>query len=228
MTPAWFARLSRASRFRLAHWRTGCSRSLRSRSSLAHHAACREGRGVRSRRETGSAFPGSAEKRASCLVRELRAARRLPPFALPPRRAGLRGELSPFEKRAACLVRELRAARCLPPFALLPRCAGLLGELSALRRAAPAPSGEGSRCFPRLLPSCPAEPSGSCPAEELRAARFPSPFFLRAESLLPRWRLIEALPPDARLSKNAPGVSARRQVQSASWRADRIRNAGFS
>ena len=43
MTPALFARLFRASRFRLAHWRTGCSRSLWSRSSLAHHAACREG-----------------------------------------------------------------------------------------------------------------------------------------------------------------------------------------
>ena len=39
MTPAWFARLSRASRSRLAHWRTGCSRSLWSRSSLAHPTA---------------------------------------------------------------------------------------------------------------------------------------------------------------------------------------------
>ena len=39
MTPALFARLFRASRSRLAHWRTGCSRSLRSRSSLAHLTA---------------------------------------------------------------------------------------------------------------------------------------------------------------------------------------------
>ena len=90
MTPAWFARLSRASRFRLAHWRTGCSRSLRSRSSLAHHAACREGRGGRSR----------------------------------------------VEKRVV-LAR------------------------GALRSGPPVPWGESSRCFSRLLPSYPAEPSGS-------------------------------------------------------------------
>ena len=45
MTPALFARLFRASRFRLAHWRTGCRAPLRGPSDLKHHAApdCREG-----------------------------------------------------------------------------------------------------------------------------------------------------------------------------------------
>ena len=59
---------------------------------------------------------------------------------------------------------ELRAARRLP-------------SRGALRRADSVPSGDGSRCFSRFLPSYPAEPSGSCPAEELRAARLLLPFF---------------------------------------------------
>ncbi len=54
------------------------------------------------------------------------------------RRAGLRGELSRVEKRA-----------------LLAR--------GASNRASSVPSGDGSRCFSRLLPSCPAEPSAACP-----------------------------------------------------------------
>ena len=40
MTPPWFARLFRASRFRLAHWRSGCRAPLRGPSDLKHHTAC--------------------------------------------------------------------------------------------------------------------------------------------------------------------------------------------
>jgi len=46
MTPALFAGAFRASRFRPAHWRTGCRARLRRPSDLKHHAACREGCGL--------------------------------------------------------------------------------------------------------------------------------------------------------------------------------------
>ena len=38
MTPPWFARLFRASRSRLAHWRSGCRASLREPSDLKNRA----------------------------------------------------------------------------------------------------------------------------------------------------------------------------------------------
>ncbi len=60
MTPPWFARLLRASRFRLAHWRSGCRARLRRPSDLKHHAACRKGRGVRARPAPRPAARGTA------------------------------------------------------------------------------------------------------------------------------------------------------------------------
>ena len=93
MTPAWFARLSRASRSRLAHWRTGCSRSLWSRSSLAHLAAPDFKRG----------WPPLRQKYSAALR----------PKAS--RGAGLRDGLSCVEKNAACLARELGAQLFLLP-----------------------------------------------------------------------------------------------------------------
>ena len=57
MTPALFARLFRASRFRLAHWRTGCRARLRRPSDLKHHAAPDCGEGM-----------SSVEKNAACLI----------------------------------------------------------------------------------------------------------------------------------------------------------------
>ena len=58
MTPTLFARLFRASRFRLAHWRIGCRARLRRPSYLKHHAACGLSVGLGS----------SVAKNASCLM----------------------------------------------------------------------------------------------------------------------------------------------------------------
>ncbi len=145
------------------------------------------------------------EKNAACLVGELRTARILSRRGMAP--AVSRGSCHPIPLNlpAPAPVGNFgpRVSCRLSPYAS--RRAGLRGELSrvekravlargALRRAAPAPSGDGSRCFSRRLPSHPAEPSGSCPAEELRAARLLTPFSFGPKVSFPAGGLSKLFP----------------------------------
>ena len=124
MTPALFAGLFALSRFRPAHWRTGCRARLRRPSDLKHHAASREGGGV-----------GSSVGQNCALHLGALSEGRLTPFSsrITPRRVEGGGWLT-LGRTAPCAFGTLDEGCCLH---LRPKCPGVLRPLATSRSSPP-------------------------------------------------------------------------------------------